>query len=468
MNRRVFSLILIVLLALGALSGPALAASGVDLSRVKFAGGEQTLEFCFGKIKLEGTVSQKYPFTEPEIQKLVQETLRAQGLTDLDIIEANRKVDKAARASKITKEDLARVRENLITTLGLTPASSATDVLTAVDQYMKSKSWDDIGTASVNMGENAMAKWVEETATGFIDQAGALGKNVNKVKEAAGKLMAIEKFCQMMMDEQARTKQKWTDIADGANAKRMLNDFYFALQNRIDAYKQKSDQAGWEIRFDEAMAGRSFTFFGVPGNYQTWTLQMLLKQHSTNQYGSVAGEYKGFYTITADHALEEFTGKPETAIRHMSGIGPAIAKMEATPGFKATLSRGADSAGTASIQRTIEGDCSVTIQDSGEISLSLDERSDETVVSISGMAVDLDYETTGSAIIVGSGHIIYRLAAEKEEMELRGVTAEVGVDSPQGKLNHSLGAGVGKFPVGWDKSIWDPWDGQEKTLRHVG
>ena len=43
----------------------------------------------------------------------------------------------------------------------------------------------------------------------------------------------------MLADEHARTKQKWKDIADGANAKRMLNEFYYALQRKIDAYKSE-------------------------------------------------------------------------------------------------------------------------------------------------------------------------------------------------------------------------------------
>lgn len=65
-----------------------------------------------------------------------------------------------------------------------------------------------------------MTEWVKDTATGFIDEASELGENVNKLFKTAEVLKSIVTLCDMMADEHARTKQKWKDIAEGANAKR--------------------------------------------------------------------------------------------------------------------------------------------------------------------------------------------------------------------------------------------------------
>ena len=96
--------------------------------------------FTFGDLHMDGVLEQAYPFTEAEIDKLVQETLKAMNLTQLDIMEANKKVEKAKRASEFTKEDLERVKKNMLTTISAVPAGNVTSVLSAVAGYMGSSS----------------------------------------------------------------------------------------------------------------------------------------------------------------------------------------------------------------------------------------------------------------------------------------------------------------------------------------
>ena len=50
----------------------AYAASYVDLSRVKFSSGSEPLVFTFGDLNIDGVLMQIYPFTEDEINQLVQ------------------------------------------------------------------------------------------------------------------------------------------------------------------------------------------------------------------------------------------------------------------------------------------------------------------------------------------------------------------------------------------------------------
>ena len=98
---------------------PAYAMSGVDLSRIKFSEGEKRVFFKFGDLTEEGAIRQVFPFTEQEIEKIVLETLRDKKLTQLDLVELNRTVAKARRAADFTQEDIDRIKQNLLTTMGM-------------------------------------------------------------------------------------------------------------------------------------------------------------------------------------------------------------------------------------------------------------------------------------------------------------------------------------------------------------
>ncbi len=462
MMKKLWVLLLILVIVIQPLN--TFAASYIDLSRVKFSSGSEPVVFTFGDLSVDGVLEQIFPFTEEEIDKLVKETLKSKNLTQLDIKEANEKVQKAKRASEFTKEDLERVKNNMLTTLSAVPAGQVTSALAAVTGYMGSSSWDDIGTASADLLENTTTDWVKDTAGGFVNEAGELGKNLNKINAVTSQLLAIEKFCVMMADEHARTKQKWKDIADGANAKRMLNEFYYALQRKIDSYKYKSDDAGWRINFDYASVGRNFTFFGVDSNYQTWSLDMRLEQKATNEIGNVVGIYIGSFTIAAEHEMSSFKSRAHEAIVNMGEVGAAIKKMQATPGY--TVDLRTVSPGEAIIYRVISGTCQAEVKENGEIILSMKEENDHTHVYISGMEVEMDYSLAGSKLIKSGGKIKFQISADKEEIIIGGISADILVKSPDVNFSHEI-SGSGTVNAGWDKGIWKHWDDTKKTLKHA-
>jgi len=444
------------------------AFSNIDLSRVKFSTGEEKLLFEFGNVSIEGKLQQEIPFTKEEIDKIVGETLQAKRLTELNIKEANDKVEKAHRASEFTKEDMERIKQNLLTTAEVSPVpEDPVTVFKVIDKYMSTSSWDDIGTASADLLEQSMTAKVKETASGFVDRAGELGKNVNLANEWMGTLNSIISFCEMLADEQTHSRQKWQDIADGAEAKRLLNDFYEALQDRIENYKNKSDKAGWSIVFDEAMDKRTFSFFGVDDNHQYWYLNMKLKQINTNEYGSIAGDYEGEYTISVEHEMTGFTSRADEALLHMDEIGEGIKKIMNRPGVKSNLK--ATSKGSAFISRTISGTCEATIDDSGNINLSLHEDKDKTQISISGIAAELTLSFDGSGVIKNEGTIPFQISADKEEIKVSGMTFKMTGKSELSSgqsfdFSQTLGGG-GEITAGWDDNIWKPWNGTQKTLK---
>lgn len=469
MRKRGFGLLLAVVMVVFLLPVDAGAFSNIDLSRVKFSTGKEKLLFEFGNVSIEGELQQIHPFTKEEIDKIVQDTLRATGLTELDIKEANDKVEKARRASEFTKEDMERIKQNLLTTAEVTPVpGDAVTIVKVIDKYMSTTSWDDIGTASADLLEQAMTEQVKETASGFLDRAGELGENVNLANEWLGALNSIISFCEMLADEQAHTRQKWQDIADGANAKRLLNNFYEALQDGIENYKQKSDKAGWRIVFDEAVDKRTFSFFGVDDNHQYWYLNMKLQQINTNEYGSVAGDYEGDYIISVEHQMTGFKTRSDEVLRHLDGFKDTINKMLTTKDADAKLT---PTGGSAFISRTISGDCEVTIMESGSITMTLSQKDDKTDVSISTSAV-LTLSFDGGENIYNEGKMPFQLTAEEETLKVSGMTFKI-----TGKSQLSLGqnfefantlGGGGTVEVGWDENIWKPWNGTQKTLKFAG
>jgi hypothetical protein len=472
MRKKISCFLLAVAMLVIIYPAEARASSNIDLSRVKLSSGSKQLEFEFGGVKLEGEVRQKVPFTKAEIDRLVKEALKDAGLTELDIKEANDKVEKARRASDFTKEDIERIKQNLLTSMETVPAAgNAATLLGTIDKYMSSTSWDDIGTASADMLEQAMTEQVKETASGFVDRAGELGENVNLANEWIGALTSIVSFCDMLADEQAHDRQKWQDIADGAEAKRLLNSFYEALQDKIDRYKQKSDKAGWVIDFEQAMSRRVFTFFGAGNNYQYWYLDMNMEQKSTNEFGSIAGEYEGRYTIRAEQDMGEgFQKQTDVVFRHLdskgvlgAGVKVIISQMSGA-GFPTSFKPGA--AGEAYIDRTISGTCEATIAESGEITLSLHEDNDETMVNISGVTAELT-STIKRSNVNAKMAITFELYASKEELMVRGTTTETsGVAGGRGfGFSENLSGGS---KAGWDENIWKPWDGTQKKLKLAG
>jgi hypothetical protein len=448
-----------------------MASSNVDLSRVKFSSGSESLVFEFGGVKIDGEVRQKVPFTEAEINQLVKEALKDAGLTELDIKEANDKVEKARRASSFTQEDINRIKQNLLTSMETVPAAgNAATLLQAIDKYMSSTSWDDIGTASVDLLEESMTEQVKETASGFVDRAGELGENVNLANEWMGALTSIVSFLDMLADEQTHDRQKWRDIADGAEAKRLLNSFYETLQDKIDRYKHKSDQGGWVIDFDNAMAGRNFTFFNVDSNFQTWYLDMNMEQKNTNDFGSIAGDYEGNYTIRAEHEMSGFQSRTDEVMRQLESKGALGGGVQIFTngmngaGFHTSFKPGAS--GTAYISRTISGTCEATIAESGEITLSLHEDNDETMVDISGVTAELT-STINQSGVNAKMVSTFEIYANEEEILVRGTTTETSGSAKGYRFSSSENL-TGSGKAGWDENIWKPWNGTQKTLKLAG
>lgn len=441
------------------------ALSGIDLSRVKFSVGERKVLFTFGDMQIEGLIHQEHPFTQEEILKIVKETLSLMKLTQSDIVELNRKVEKASHANDFTQADYDQFKDNVITTMNVVPAAgNAATVLDVINKYMSSKSWDDIGTVSVDNLANSMSDKVKSTAKGYIEnEFGEMGEEFLKKVDWKEKLLNVVNLCAVMADAHDRTAKKWKTIADGANAKYTLNQFYSTLQEKIEAYKYVSDQSGWHIDFDNAMADRSFSFYGVEGNVEVWYLDMHMEQKATNEYGSIVGHYSGSYTMTAENDLGVFKSQAGQALRNMEEL--ALNTILDDPTLESYLKTTA--VGSAYVSRTISGSCEAIIDEEGNIELTLNETSDNKDIDISGMEAELGYSVKTNGIIKNKLKIPIQISANSEELAISGNDVEISANAKLSNgqvfdFSQSLGSGSAK--VAWDKEIWKHWDGKDKKL----
>lgn len=455
-------------LILNLFSAPAYAMSGVDMSRIKFSENEKELRFQFGDIIIEGGyVQQVHPFTEAEVEKLARKALSNRGITQLDLVEANRAIEKAKRAVEFTSEDYEEWKENMLTTIGVTGVVPG-DVLTAIElanKYMTSKSWDDIGQVSGEFLSDQVKDEIKDTAKGYIGEALNIASDFELIDEWKDKITKIVEFAEVMADSHARTKQKWKDIGDGANAKRLLNEFYTRFQQEVENYMRKSDEAGWIIKFDYRSDYRIFSFFGVPNNDQTWSLNMDMNKIQGDAFGSIAGTYKGVYTVNAEHNMDAFKNNTAKAAEKMKPLTQLQKRYDANKEFYRTEFVSPEQNGRVYIGRTICGGCTAVIDKSGEISLTLNEDSDETTVEFSGVMVDLKVTAVNKELgDIFNMTIPIEISNEKQELFVNGIGINIVDLQPGLEVDEQFTGAGGAQSVGWDKQIWKHWDRQEKRL----
>ncbi|NLE26435.1 MAG: hypothetical protein GX625_14045 [Clostridiaceae bacterium] len=466
--KRLCCMLLLTMLILTIFSLPIYAMSGVDMSRIKFSENEKELRFQSGDIIIEGGyVQQVYPFTEAEIEKLAREVLSRRKITQLDLVEANRAVEKAKRATEFTAEDYEKWKEDMITTVGVTGVVPG-DVLTAVElanKYMTSKSWDDIGQVSGEFLSDQVKDEIKDTAKGYIGEALNIASDFELMDEWKDKITNIVKFAEVMADSHARTKQKWKDIADGANAKRLLNDFYTLFQQEVDNYMRKSDEAGWVIKFDYQSDYRIFSFFGVPNNTQTWYLTMDMNKIQGDEFGSVAGTYKGTYTVNVEHNMDAFKNNTANATEEMKPLTQLQKRYDANKEFYQTEFVSPKQNGSIYIGRTICGECTAVIDKSGETTLTLNEDSDETTVEFRDVMVN--FKVTGVSKELGDlmkMTIPIEISNKEQELFVNGEGVSIVDLRPDFEIDEQRDGAGEPESVGWDKQIWKNWDGQEKKL----
>lgn len=194
---------------------------------------------------------------------------------------------------------------------------------------------------------------------------------------------------------------------------------------------------------------------------------MHLKQKNTNEYGSIAGEYEGFYSMSAEHDMSSFKSRPDEVLRYLNGkgaLGAGITKyIDAMNKAGFPIDFKPPAPGKTYISRTISGKCEATISESAEIALSLHEDKDETSVDISGITGTLECTIKESDLDARRTLDLELLAGgEKLTVKRSPLSGSGTVDGREFSYSHYAG---GQVDVGWDDSIWRSWKDTEKQLK---
>ena len=288
MKRRIiYIFISFGLLVAMALLGQAVANTGIDRSKINtLASKRYPVTLRIGTFSFEGELARRSQITEEDIKKAIEEALNKFGKTETEIGEAEALVKKVARDNVFTKEDSERVgkeiRDFILKQTGLdTPVEIIEHIIGMNDRPIDEFLLDTAGGAAKDKAVNMLL--------------GELGGTVTNVIE--GLMFLSEKH--------AQDKQKWKNRADAVNAQRMLQNFYRQVNNNIERIAKERPQ-GWAISMGQATNSRYFTFFGIGGNLEIWTIDLFLNKPDKGNDKEPYGVYRGLVDITIDYEMSKF------------------------------------------------------------------------------------------------------------------------------------------------------------------
>jgi len=230
--------------------------TGVDRSKIKAPISERyPVILRIGELSFEGKLAHMSEITGEDIEKAIEEVLKEVGKTEAEIGEAEALVKKVAKDNTFTKEDSERVgkeiREFILKQTGMdTPVEIIEHFLGINDRPLDEFLLDSMEGAAKDKAAQILL--------------GELGGPVTDVVE--GLMFLSEKYEQ--------DKKKWKDRAEAVNSNRMLQDFYRRINNKIEKIS-KQRQQGWAVSMDQETDSRYFSFFGVPGNLEIWTIDIM-------------------------------------------------------------------------------------------------------------------------------------------------------------------------------------------------
>ena len=285
MIKKITSILLIVMI-IGTLAVSSTAAGkGVDRSKFKGSIKSYPVTLTIGNSSFDGKLSRLNNATDEEIEKAIKEALKEMEIDELDIGDAERLVEKVAKDEEFTDEDMKEIRDNLLELAGL-------DNLADVIEYVTGSGDKSAGDVA---GDFAMDQAKDKALDILLGGVG---------EKAGGVASTVIDGVVVSADQYEKDQEKWKNRAADAIAKRLLNEFYDKVKEKLE---NKSDQRfkGWQLNIDTA-ASRNFTFYKAGGNLETCKVLIDLKKTDKEDDVGASGTYKGFVDITFDYELSAF------------------------------------------------------------------------------------------------------------------------------------------------------------------
>lgn len=434
---------LMLLLAACAVLLPAAARAGkgVDRGKVKTQQLVYPATLTIGGMSFRGQVSRMDKLTDEEIEKIIKDALKDAKMTELEVSEAQDTVDRVAKEEELTPEDVDRVMDNIMKLAGV---DNVADVIRAIGNTSAEDFAVSLGGFAADEAKEKALAWIlEQAEEGAGDAAGPITKILDMILISA--------------DQYALDKQKWKDRVDAANAQRKLNKLYDYIKEMMDNAAGARSR-GWSLWIKDTDR-RNFTFYGVAGNLETWTVLMILKKPDAGEDVSAGGKYTGSVSIIVEYEMSVFDEGFKNS--ELSGAKFFAESFKSAAGnLTVTVDKPKDDYAKTKISRNLDSadfSLAVTVPSgSGSVRTAVDFSGfkDDKQISIRHK-VTLKSAMSGNGNNVKTVHVL-EFATENEEKLTR--TADYNATN----LGVNANAAVSDT-VAWDSAIWEQWE-KEKWL----
>lgn len=442
MKRRIISVfILLVLLATIAVPAQGASARGVDRSKIKILSSQRyPAILTMGELSFEGVLARQSQITEEDIEKAIKEALKKYNKTEAEIGEAEALVEKVARDEVFTAEDSKRVGKEIRDFIG---KQTGTYILMEVIEHI------------LELNDRPLDEFILDTAVGA-----AQDKAVDLLLgELGGPVTDIVEGLMFLSEKHEQDKQKWKDRAEAIDAKRMLQNFYSHANYRLHHIAQGKPQ-GWRVSIN-ATDSRYFTFFGIPGNLEIWTITMSLDKKDKGNDKEPKGQYNGFVDIEVKYEMSKFDEGIQN--KYQDWIDGLYNELDQEMGFKWAYKNGGS---PTQIYRHLSepDDYNLYIADMKQkISLNFDGIDDYKIIGIDRQ-IERSVNQVHDNVHVQAKSIMSFKADNKEELlysyepQYFNLTVDgFGAAIPENKV-------TGEVP--WDESLWEYWE-NDKVLEFV-
>ncbi len=426
---------------------------GIDYNRItqKATGGGKSypVELKMGDLTFNGELSGSNGLTYEELNKIINEVLKEKNLT----------ADRIALVAKLAgrvETDAAlywgdQIIQGLLSFIPTPPGSpgGVNDYYAyivhgegkGVDSMVAESAVNTIVTAAeikLNPSTGKYFSKIPFAATTGTDKVPLLGQLVNTFKVGKEWL------------EGNKQLEKYLDLLEKNLAD--INDFYSECSRRANKLAEEKGETskGYSIKFNNATATNTFTFWGISGLMSEWTLSGELVKGVTGAGDGVIGNYEGTLTLSMK-ALDMAETFDKNWANRTSEYPTLFNRDEMLTGNGATVTLIDEAKSETTLERTVSGEFNLYIP--GESSGIFEPAvfgsfngDDETVYSFSHSII---YNTKIDLPNLGIFETPINGAATSNDYQKLKISGEALVD---GGGEQIIDMNVG--------TVWEPLDGE--------
>lgn len=263
------------------------------------------------------------------------------------------------------------------------------------------------------------------------------------VEGASGEAGRIIDTVVISSDQYEKDKEKWKNRAASAIAKRMVNDFYDGVEEKL--YNINSIRfRGWELKIDD-IAYRRFSWNGSEDNIETCNVWMCLKK-ADNKLKDASGVYSGIVHIVFEYDMSGYDASLKND--YLAVYFDNMVLSEVSDGGKpTTISRELDdSSFSINLQVPVQKGSVTTHQ------LDVSRFSDIKSISINR---EITLTAKGSMAGYSSDYhyvVTYSADSDKEILVQEVLSGNVSISSKTDEVYNTYNS-----TLTFDQSIWNSW-----------